>query len=83
MKQPYVPERGPPSPRKRQKISRSRTAGARLVKAKAPVEKEVLVGDHCQLTKAALAVDFPPYTTPTFGLPRSAIPIEPCLVRCI
>lgn len=51
------------------------------MKARAPVEKEVLAGNHCLLTKAALAVEFPPYTTPTFGLPRSAIPIEPCLVR--
>ena len=81
LKQPYVPERAPPSPRKRQRISRSKTAGPRLVKTRSSTEAEPSVREYCKQTQAALAVDFPPYTTPTFGLPRSAIPIEPCLNR--
>jgi len=81
LKQPYVPERAPPSPRKRQKLTRSKTAGPRLIKTRSVEDAEPSVRDFCRKTQAALAVEFPPHTTPTFGLPRSAIPIEPCLGR--
>ena len=85
LKQAYVAERAPSSPRKRQKTyCRSKTAGARLTKARLPGKHDTggdSSRDYDTDTLTALAVQFPPFTTPTFGLPRSAIPIEPCLER--
>ena len=85
LKQPYVPERAPPSPRKRGGPGRSKTAGPRLVKVRGSIARRVSTEEgareYDEAALEALAVEFPTYTTPTFGLPRSAIPIEPCLQR--
>ena len=37
--------------------------------------------DYDDETRMVLHVNFPPYTTPTIGLPRAPIPIDECLER--